>query len=375
MKNIEEYIRDSYHMNNTSDGGSNAYFFNDGYVLVKYEMNASYGIARPEEEVVATKANELYKKGVNTPMHVAIKRETIKDKNICWVLQTKAPGISLINYTTDINDSKQQLVMQQKLLDLPGEIYQKYFLDLLELYYLGIELKPKNIYLDEEKGFTIIDLLGKFDYKKIDFTQVLYATLECIRSSLAYTTIYSYKESTVEQRIESNILYKKLMLKVLQNIEVALNKIDNFDIYKRWLIRAFNEDEIKFFGENGYEFSNLTLNPNEEQIFDDLIDIGALKLIDMIANNERELWQIESNEARFFVQSYLLGNAWKYKKNNGLKKNVFEEEVYYDNASEVEVEEILLNRFVDKILSMETNNPYIIKAQEEINQMKNERTK
>lgn len=59
MKTIEEYITLSKTMKNTSDGGSPAYHFEDGTVLVKYSIPKKYNMSpRENEEEIAKIANK-----------------------------------------------------------------------------------------------------------------------------------------------------------------------------------------------------------------------------------------------------------------------------------------------------------------------------
>ena len=92
---IEEYILKSKEMKNISEGGSCAYDFGD-YVLVQYACQTKYGIARDKEESVMEEVNKL--SGINTPLHVEVKRIDEGNINYCYVLQEKAKGISFAKY-------------------------------------------------------------------------------------------------------------------------------------------------------------------------------------------------------------------------------------------------------------------------------------
>ena len=149
-------------MENVSDGGSPAYSFGD-YVLVKYSMLSQYGLARDNEELIAEEANKKNRAGVKTPLHVAIKRTDDGRENVCWVLQEKAKGVSFVNYAYLKNAPQTQLRLQQELLEALDYHYEKCLQDIAELFHMGLELKPKNIFYDNSRdngGFTFIDLLN-----------------------------------------------------------------------------------------------------------------------------------------------------------------------------------------------------------------------
>lgn len=161
MNNIDYYIQKATDMENTSDGGSPAYHFDD-VCLIKYISPIKYGQVRKNAEQVAQIANEKNAKGVRTPAHLGIKRVIDSENHICWVLQEKAKGRNF-GYYCENRDSKVQLDMQSRLANAPDAHYEKLVSDFCELFNLGLELKSKNMFYDEalqDGGFTIIDLLG-----------------------------------------------------------------------------------------------------------------------------------------------------------------------------------------------------------------------
>jgi len=162
VKSIDEYIQETANMENTSDGGSPAYHFDD-VCLIKYQGSIKYGHARQGAELVARKANEKNAIGVRTPAHLGIKRVIDGEKEICWVLQERAKGKSFSEYC-DNQDKKVQLNIQLRLANAPDAHYEKLVSDVCELFNFGLELKPKNMFYNEnvqDGGFTIIDLLRK----------------------------------------------------------------------------------------------------------------------------------------------------------------------------------------------------------------------
>ena len=191
--NIDEFIEKSKTMPNVSEGGSQAYSFGD-YILVKYKTMKKYGEARPYEEEISVAVNNKNNLGVNTPKHLAIKRLDENDDNICYVLQEKAPGETLVKYTASKNKPDDQLERQQELIDIPQEHYIKLAKDYGELFHMGLEPQFKNIFYDKDKGFTIIDLLD-FDESGINYdnlSDIIYLKnlMECISN---VTQIHEYQ--------------------------------------------------------------------------------------------------------------------------------------------------------------------------------------
>lgn len=365
MQSIDEYIKMSKGMSNSSDGGSIAYHFDD-VVLVKYVMPSIYGKARAEEEVVAKCANELNKKGVNTPRHLAIKRERNDKVDICWVLQQRAPGICFSNYVVGIKcmeDAERQLVMQEKILNIPDSHYQKCILDLIELYELGIELKPKNIYYDEKVGFTIIDLLFPINVKK-DSLGYIYSVLSLIRFVHEYTTISDYNDfATEEQKDKSKLLKFMIMKKEFLNLEKV---IPDFSKYKRWILRGYSRDKLKFFEENGYPIGDLSLNDEEYAMFDELIEQIITDCLNKVASGENEYWEIGTNIIRQNLDDMKLKEAWLYHHSNKLKIEDFEDEYDYILECKYQLEKQVNSKFQERLLNCYSNNEFIIKAQQDM---------
>ena len=158
--NIDELIEQTKTMPNVSKGGSACYAFGE-VVLVKYEMSTRYGLVRPDAEIVAEMVNSKNKNGVRTPKHLAIKREIVGEKGICWVLQETAKGKCYLDYCRN-PDNNQQLEKQAIIANAPDSHYEQMALDLKSLLYVGLEIKPKNIFYDESienGGFTFIDFI------------------------------------------------------------------------------------------------------------------------------------------------------------------------------------------------------------------------
>lgn len=161
MNSIDDYIQMAEEMKSTSDGGSVAYHFQD-VCLIKYTIGKKYGPARKSAEVVSEIANRKNGKGVRTPKHLGIKRLIVNENDVCYVLQERAKGENFRKYT-DFKDINAAIEMKSRLANAPDSHYEQLIRDFCELFHLGIELKPKNIFYDEsiqDGGFTIIDLEG-----------------------------------------------------------------------------------------------------------------------------------------------------------------------------------------------------------------------
>ena len=267
MENIEYYIEQSKSMENTSDGGSKAYHFDD-VVLIKYVKKAEYGNARECEEDVAKAANEKNAQGVRTPKHLAIKRVTEGDYNICWVLQERAKGRNFEYYCRFHNNPNIQIERQKELLSAPDSHYDKLVSDMCELLNLGTEVKAKNVFYDdnhENGGFTIIDLLGgsnePFNPDSIENLLKIWMYLNDIVSQ---TTVSPFEKDT-----DSKKKSVELSMHMRQRIFTSMERvIPNFGEHRREVLRTLNKETRDFFEKNGTEVGDLTLDDKEEIIFE-----------------------------------------------------------------------------------------------------------
>lgn len=362
MRKIDKYIELSKNMESTSDGGSLAYHFDD-VVLIKYVMPLQYvkgpeNRARYKEEAIAVEANKLNELGVNTPKHLDIKREVDEKNDICWVLQERAPGVCFYNYTINKNTPEEQIARQQELLNMPDKQYQKLVTDLIKLCKLGIELKPKNIYYDKNVGITIIDLQDTNE----EITN-MYEILELPDFIYCQTGVYCYGKDIDEEILAySSILSRKIHMKLLINMEKV---IPDFNKYKRWLLRSYYSDELIFFKDNGYIYDDLSLTEEEYKLFDDYIENIIKQCINKLSSGKLKYWQISANEIKNSLDSLKLPEAWRYHKDNPMKEQKFDSD--YDCFFECRryLSKIVNDRFNEILGSMESNNQYIIEAQEE----------
>lgn len=367
MYNIDELIEQTKNMPNVSDGGSECFSFKD-VVLVKYKQPKKYGIARDQEEWVQKFVNEKNEMGVRTPKHLAIKREIIGEDSVCWVLQEKANGVSYTKYCNN-KDNQVQLSKQEELSNMKDEYYQKLALDLKDLMYAGIELKPKNIFLDnsaENGGFTIIDLLGpqrdENDYlgSLKDF-QLLF---ECMKAIFFQTTIYY--NATDEEKSESNELKNKCLLKSFRALETAFPE---FNKYRRFVLRTLEEDVMTYFKNNGIN-EDLTLTDNEEKEFLEYCQKIVDSCLDSLKSGKKEYWDISVNDARISISNLGMWQSFKYSKKNKFKQSDFEDSNDYEKELQVYLEKIILDKInrsiIDQVNSNSDVNENMLKAYKEI---------
>ncbi len=373
MLDINSYIEASKTMTNTSDGGSAAYHFDD-VVLVKYKLSLKYGIAREDEEKIATAANEKRAKGVRTPAHLAIKREVDEESSICWVLQERAKGQSFNNYCYN-NDIKTQLAMQSKIANAPLSHYKKLISDVCELFNFGLELKPKNIYYDEDLqngGFTIIDLLClKGDpFNPNSLKDILY--LETLVQGIYNCSRISFfnKKATEEDKIKSNAQYYMIRKKIFQAMEQV---IPNFKNQRKWVLRSMPFDTLEYFNQNGIEVGNLTLDDQECEQFSEVIKNIIASSINKIISGQNKLWEIYANEIRIDLSKSGMQYAWIYHKDNNRNPQEFTgdfAEYDYKRACEKDLEQFVIERFNLELLLLEdNNNEYLIQAKKDYDEI------
>lgn len=376
MEDIDYYIEKAANMENTSDGGSDAYHFSD-VVLVKYSMSKKYGSARECEEFVAQKANERNAKGVRTPKHLSIKRVIEGENDICWVLQERARGKSFSEYVFNEN-SQVQLEKQSQLVNAPDTHYEKLVSDVCELFDLGLELKSKNMYYDEsiqDGGFTIIDLLKgsgqPFDTNSLRDTLFVYRMLGTVYNNTQIPT-YDKKASENEKDIS-----KQLHFKIIQKLFSAMEKtIPNFDQQRRWFLRSLRNEVLESFVQNGIHVGDLTLNEQEYEKFNQTIRNIVDNSIQKIENGTHKYWEIVVNEINIDLERWGLQDAWKYHKENNRSKDEFSDSDYpeydYNRVCTDDLEKAVYQMFNEKldVYSNGSTNPQILKAKEDLDMMR-----
>ena len=362
--NIDELVERSKSMPNISDGGSCAYSFGD-YILVRYDGHNEYGIARSMEEQVMEAANNKNKKGVHTPRHIAIKRVVDGDKNYCYVLQEKAKGVSFTNYTKN-NDPEVQIEKQQELVAAPQEHFDKLAEDYAELFNMGLEPKPKNVFYDKEYGFTLIDLLhydeNGANLDSLEDIMFLERLMAAINNQ---TLVWDYSKKYPELAKKSRELFYKLQAKSY----LALKKIIPTK-YHRFLLRSYDDKCLEAFKNEGIFTEDLTLTIDEQIEFNILLNDIVNDSFNKISSGEYVLWQIELNEIRNKISGMGLVDSYKYYPGIPIKREDYEERYDYENAIQSYLVELCINNFYDLILNDTSDNQYILACKEEINKKK-----
>lgn len=368
MYNINQLINETKNMPNVSVGGSACYDFGD-VVLVKYKNSREYGIARPEEEIVAKYVNKKNSEGVNTPKHLLIKREVVGNDDICWVLQEKAKGISYTHYCRD-DDPTKQLNNQIKITNLDDIHYKQLAFDLKELMHAGIELKPKNIYFDEKSktgAFTIIDLLG--DRHNHEISKFKGDLIDCnklynyVTNVLGLTFLSPYNEKATKQQIEKS--KELLYIQQYKTFKTLLENVPEFKENARWIARSLSKETLLYFNDNGLNIQDLTLTIEEEERFAELCNNIVEESINKIKSGNYKYWQIESNENRICIKENLLVDAYKYSLNCKLTREKTEEEWLYEVRLQEHLEKVILkdiNKRLKELYNSKDKNNYIVEA-------------
>ena len=362
---INEYIEKAKGMPNTSDGGSAAYHFDD-VVLVKYETLTKYGVAREKEEMIAEEANKKRNKGVRTPAHLAIKRVEKGENNICWVLQERAPGVSFANYSSRNNETKVQLERQSRLLQAPDSHYEQCVRDICELFHMGLELKDKNIYYDEDRekgGFTFIDLLFP-DARPLDSNSItdVYGLCRNLFGISNMTVISSYhRQATQEEKDKSKEMTWTMKGRMFQAVEKVL---PNFEQHRRWILRGCEQGELECFARHGIIVGDLNLTDEEYQQFDAMVEWIVDDSIERITSGANKFWQIGANEIRIRLQETCMNDAWKYHRENDLLPIDYEDDYEYDSAVKKKLEALVNEKFEQKLEEQAklSNNSNILQA-------------
>ena len=369
---IEEYIKQVENMPNVSDGGSPAYDFGDK-ILVVYSIPNKYGIARDNEESISKVANMKNQNGVRTPLHLEVKRTQDEKNNYCWVLQTKAPGKSFSYYSS--NDPKEQLEKQKILLNAPLEHYIQCVRDISELFHMGLELKPKNVFYDarENGGFTFIDLLNDdptpLNPNLVSDVLWLRKYLDFITNS---TTLYSYKETATSEELAES---KKLQQEIRARIFIAMEKtVPNFNQFRRWILRSYSPEELEVFANVGISVDSLELNDKDYEQFDEFVQIIVNDSLAMIASGKKELWDVEVNQIRNAISAMGLRPAWKnHRSNPVVNPSEYEDEWEYKRELDFSLDSYVMELFHEQLenLGKENPNQYILDALQLLAKRKN----
>lgn len=305
MIKIEEYIEKTKNMLNISDGGSPAFDFGD-VILVRYR-----GEREKIEKELAPIINAKNEIGVNTPKHLAFKRIIDGDKDYCWVLEEKAKGTNCTYYTKNIT-VRDFLEYKRMFSELPISHYEKLLKDLCELHYMGIELAPRNIFFDENIGFSIIDFLKSSNkVLKMNSLENLLALLNTA------TAIDFYNWSITTDDKEHYDVYNELSNEIQRKIFLALGMISSFFTnVRRWILRSYATDTLNYFASRGIMVGDLSLDEDELNEFNRVLAKIVLKCINYILRGEKKYWEIIYNELRLELEKSGMDYAWLYHHDN-----------------------------------------------------------
>ena len=363
MKTIDNYISESKHMINIRNGETGCYYFLDGKILKKYTIPKNFHKQpREKEESIALIINRKAEKGVNTARYLDIKRVEEKESLVCYVLGEQPKGIRYLEYTEEKSIYK-KLIIQEKFLNIPTKQLEKCIKDLCELFNLGLEIVPNNIYYDEKIGFSFINLnddnYKDFDYNSLEDILKLNSYISCI---FKYLQISYFDSCSIDERNKSIDLYNKSIQRVFLMLEKV---IPNFDKYRRNVLRSYEKDVLKSFYDNGIISEDLTLNEFECEEFNKRINKIIETAINNIAIGKYDFWQTDTNEIKNSLDKSGLYADWRYHKYNKIKND-------FDCFSEDDLRNKVLDLFYGQleIIAKDSKNQNILKAKEELDEKK-----
>ena len=362
MIDIENAIIKSQNMQDISDGGSKCFDFGD-VVLVRYYSSIEYlkngEHARGKSEEIMEAINEKAKKGVNTPMHLAIKRTVEGEQDVCYVLQKKCPGYNCEGkkkYGVSFDERCDSLKF---ILNIPFEHYQKLIKDGFDLFEMGYEAKNKNLFYDQETGFWYIDFLDNnkdYVFDPNDIKKVFEALKYRIPKPMQISSTMYYddkKKLTDIQKQKEQILEYGIKAKTLMAIKSIL---PNFEKYEKFFLLKENDDYKKYLMDEDIVSSNLlTLNQDDYNVYNELYEIVMAVLIDKIVNKGYLFWNIQVNDIRNDSSLFDLQLFFEKSKYNKVKREEFDSEYSYESAVEGLYSEIMLNDIVNRLRQMDSN--------------------
>lgn len=347
MKTIEEYIELSKNMKSTSKGGSDSYLFlEDQVVLVKYTNLNKYGMAREMEEEVAVAANHKYEQGINTPAHIAWYRCKDEKSNYCYVLQQQAKGKCLVDYKAPYGDIKANIEGIKWINTIPEQHIEKAIRDLIQIFNMGLELKPKNLFYDEKYGYTFIDLLNSDETPaKTDNLLDLNNLFRYISVMLFQYNVSAYDKSVTPEQLDEFLNYKATIYNKIFN---NLNKIiPNFNKYKRFILRTLEPNIIEKMQYNGYIKEDLSLTQEEINEFHLMIANIIRKNIQRLEQGNTSYGNILVNEIRIELEASGLIKSWPYHPES--------KKIKLDGLDEYDKERMLTNVLLNHLYTMFNN--------------------
>lgn len=364
MIDIDSAIEQSKNKKNVSDGGSACFDFGD-VVLVKYTCPVRYlknfEHTREKSEEIMEVINKKAHNGVNTPMHLAIKRVVEDDLDVCYVLQQKCPGYNCAKSRKNGVSFDEMCDDMKYVLNIPFEYYQKLISDGFELFEMGYEAKNKNLFYDKESGFWYIDFLeNENDYvfdsndpKKV-FHALNYRIPKPIQicSSMEYGSELSKEQKNIKKELEYAIKAKNLL--------AIKSLLLNFEKYEIFFLLNEEEEYKQYLFNEGVVSRDLTKFEQEDyEVFQELYEIVVKELIDRVVNKKEKFWSIECNSIKNSSNLFNLLDFFKQSKYNIVKREEFEDDYEYDGAVTNLFKSIVLNDLIERIRQMEENETII----------------
>ncbi len=348
MKTIEEYLKQyqGKEIENISKGGSPAFLVDENLILVKYSSQNKYGLARESAEKVMQAVNSKNAKGINTPKHHAIHRVEIGENNHCLVLQEKAKGINLVEYSYSKNDIGTQYDLMKEFVSMPDSHIDKAILDICSLFNMGIELKEKNIFYDNsinDGGFIFIDFIAG-DVKELDFTSIkdinfLTKFLGFLKAPCLPTWSNDYSD---EEKLFSEQVFLTMHTRTFKSLERV---IPNFIIYRRDILRSYNEKQLNNLRDSGVEFDNLNLTSDELFIFEEKCKNIVKESISDYLKGNIKISDIHINKIRLDLEYNFMFKNWEHNKSNTIKLENFNNNYEYEKESRCMLQDTLKMMF------------------------------
>ena len=353
MISIDDAIKQSKNKENVSVGGSPCFDFGD-VVLVKYSKELKYGRAREDAEEVMKQINEKADEGINVPRHLAIKRVIEGDRNVCYVLQQKCPGINcdkISKYGVSFDEMYESF---KYILNIPYEHYKKVTSDGCKLLEMAFENKPKNLFYDEKSGFWFIDFHKKgttkyaFDPNNLDniaksFTYLVPSAMS-ISSEMKSGSKLTSEE--IDKKMEVCIPIWAKIFKAKKELIPLFEKYEKF-----WLYNTFDEFKEYLIKEGIVKSDILDVTIDEynelcDRLVSDICEEIAIGKLETISRSD-----LETSFDFFGIYSYFEKSYY-----NPIKREDYEDYYYYRK----DIYEVLFEKFlhaaINRLKQMEPNH-------------------
>ena len=338
MISIDEAILKSKNMENSSHGGSECFDFGDS-VLVRYIEEIEYlkdgKRARGEAEDIMEAINKKADKGVNTPRHLAVKREVEGNMDVCYVLQEKCPGlngrvIALRDVKNGISYSE-AIETLEKIANYPFEHYKKLVSDSCELFEMGYEGKDKNMFYDSNSGFWFIDFLeNNTDY--IFDSNDIFKVFELVKErmfkpiTLCPFLFYNLRLSSEEEKNFNKLKYS-IKAKTFLAIKEVLPIFSRYE--KFYLLKEEEGFKHYLMDNNVVSYDLFSVTKEDYDLFNELYLTVLDKLLYRIIDKGEKFWSVECNDIRNDSALFNLETFFSMSDLSGLKPSYFEDEYDY----------------------------------------------